>query len=345
MSDTSRPKISPVPFILADLLFLALAAYIVDASERPIGIWQIAGLLVAVAGGAWCSFIPFVNQFKADVQLADSSALTTAVAEIQGMEAVARQIQLATSQWQTVHEQATKTSDAAKAVAERMTEEIRSFSAFMEKADAGEKHHLRLEIEKLRRGEGEWLQACVRIQDHVFALYTAAARSAQPGLTEQLGQFQNACLDALRRVGLNVFAARPEELYNPEQHNLPPDAAEGVAGTPIEGTIALGIAFQGQIVRKPMVALKTQPKAELPAPVEPSPEAPVVSTISNSLPSPSPTAEAAGDDKKKVLNPSSIPSNDVALEKAKGTGRRPTTRRSTSASDQPLGSAIEQELF
>jgi len=40
-----------------------------------------------------------------------------------------------------------------------------------------EKTTLRLEVEKLRRGELEWLQALVHILDHVFALHTAAMHS------------------------------------------------------------------------------------------------------------------------------------------------------------------------
>ena len=344
MSDTTHPKISPVPFIFADLLFLGLAAYIVYASDRPLAMWQTIALLVAVAGGAWCSFIPFVRQFRADVQLAELSNLTTVVAQIQGMEAVARQIQLATGQWQTVHEQASKTSGAAKEVAERMTLEIRSFSAFMEKADGGEKQHLHLEIEKFRRGEGEWVQACVRILDHVFALYTAALRSSQPALIEQIGQFQNACLEALRRVGLNAFAARSEEPFNPEHHNLPPDASGTAPGTALEGTIALGITFQGQIIRKPMVAPRAPSKLDSTAGTEtdvvPQHAAPMVSSdCGPSIPLP---PEDAGSDKKTTQGEPPRPSSSVALEKIEGTVK---DAQSGSAAKPPPGSIVEQELF
>ena len=58
---------------------------------------------------------------------------------------------------------------------------------------------VRLEVEKLRRAEGEWLQVLVRVLDHVYALHLGALRSGQPNLIEQLSNFQNACRDAARR--------------------------------------------------------------------------------------------------------------------------------------------------
>jgi len=70
--------------------------------------------------------------------------------------------------------------------------------------------HLELETAKLRRAEGDWLQVTVRILDHVFALYVAAARSGQPRLAEQIAAFQNACRDAARRVGLVAHAGALE---------------------------------------------------------------------------------------------------------------------------------------
>ncbi len=337
MSEATRPKISPVPFILADLLFLAAAAYIVYASEHPLEVWQILSLLAAVAGGAWCSFIPFFRQFNADLQLAESGNLATAVTQIQGMEGVARQIQTATSQWQFVQEQAAKTSAAAKEVADRMTVEIKAFSAFMEKTDTGEKQHLRLEIEKLRRAEGEWLQACVRILDHVFALYTAAVRSGQPALIEQLSQFKNACFDAFRRLGLSVFAVNPEEPYNPSQHNLPPNTPETAPGARLEGTLALGITYQGQILRKPMVALRvsSHPDTAGAAP-------PTLRDATEAIMPQGPASTEEDTDKKKIqgkasrLSSSGDPEKSDASEAASAAPGTPKP---------PSEGVVEQELF
>ena len=82
-----------------------------------------------------------------------------------------------------------------------MATEVHTFTEFQQKMNDGEKTALRLEVEKLRRAEGEWLQVLARILDHIFALHNAA-QSGKPEVTEQIAQFQNACRDVARRVGL-----------------------------------------------------------------------------------------------------------------------------------------------
>ena len=269
MSESTPPRISRLPFLLADALFLGIAGYVCYTSERPLELWQGSIIFVSVAAGAWCSFIPFTKQFNADLKRAESSDLVDAVSQVRNIESVARQIQQATSQWQEVQEHAAKTSTAAKDVADRMTHEIKSFAGFMEKANHTERQHLRLEIEKLRRAESEWLQANVRILDHVFALYAAAVHSRQPALIEQIGQFQDTCVEALRRVGLTPFAPRPDEAYNPDSHNLPPNAPPIPAGTALGATLAPGFTYQGQLLRKPLVAPRP-PTPQQPEPSQPS---------------------------------------------------------------------------
>jgi hypothetical protein len=121
------------------------------------------------------------------------------------------QIAAATDQWALVQDatkgSAEKTAAGAHEIAERMAAEIREFNEFQAKLNDSEKAALRLEVEKLRRTEGEWMQVVVRILDHIFALHNAAARSGQPELAEQIAHFQNACRDAARRVGLTPFVA------------------------------------------------------------------------------------------------------------------------------------------
>jgi len=76
---------------------------------------------------------------------------------------------------------------------------------------------LRLEVEKLRRVESEWLQVAVRMLDHVYALHQGACRSGQPHLIEQVGSFQNACRDAARRVGVTPFTANEGEPFDAQR--------------------------------------------------------------------------------------------------------------------------------
>ena len=153
-----------------------------------------------------------------------------------------------------------------------------------------EKGALRLEVEKLRRSEGEWLQVVVRILDHIFALHNAAARSGQPELAENIGQFQNACRDAARRVGVTPFSAAPEEKYDAQKHR-----AHGVENPPAEAvvaeTLAPGLTFQGRLIRPALVRLQE---------------------AVSSTPAPAPAAEAAPEIPSE--KPDAVASAELTLE-------------------------------
>jgi molecular chaperone GrpE (heat shock protein) len=114
---------------------------------------------------------------------------------------------------------------------------------------------LRVEVEKLRRGEGERLQILIHVLDHVHALYQAARHSGQPELIEQIGQFQNACRDAVRKIGLVQTAGLEGAVYDPQLHQVPENTAVGENAV-VADTLAAGYTYQGQLLRRPVVALK-----------------------------------------------------------------------------------------
>jgi molecular chaperone GrpE (heat shock protein) len=148
-----------------------------------------------------------------------------------------------------------------------MTAEVQSFTEFMQQANEKERGTLRIEVEKLRRAEADWLQVLVRTLDHVFALHQGALRSGQPGLIEQLGHFQNACRDAARRVGLTPFSANEAEPFDPQRHQLVDGAAQPAPDAVVAQTIAAGYTFQGRLIRPALVSLRETPAAvSAPAP-------------------------------------------------------------------------------
>jgi molecular chaperone GrpE (heat shock protein) len=106
----------------------------------------------------------------------------------------------------------------------------------------------------MRRGEAEWLQVLVRILDHVFLLHAAAARSGQPKVADQIAQFQNACRDAARRIGLTPFVATPDEPFNAERHQAV-DESKPPADAFVAETIGAGYTFQGKLLRPALVRL------------------------------------------------------------------------------------------
>ncbi len=293
MSASTAPTLVKWPFLLGDLLFIGLAALIVQMSVHPLALGQIAACVVCLGAGAWLAVLPFLKEHDAALRLAESASLNDTVAQIQNLESVASQVGSATSQWQIAQEANTKTVEAAQEIATRMTTEAKGFADFMQKTNDAEKGHLRLEVEKLRRAEGEWLQILVRLLDHIFALYQAGTRSGQPALTEQLGQFQNACRDAARRVGLVPFAAAPGEPFDVDRHQLPEGQPPPTDVAFIADTLATGYTFQGQPLRRALVLLAaveepattTPPMVEAMATESSNPELPLLET-----PVPNPSA-------------------------------------------------------
>jgi molecular chaperone GrpE (heat shock protein) len=256
MHNPMAPKLSKWPFVVGDVLLLGLASLIFIQSKPPMGPWEVLSCTLCAVVGAGCAALPFILEYRVLVKLILADHLLSVTAEIQKLEHLADQIRTATSRWQTVQESADKTADSAKKIADRMTSEVKEFTQFLQQANEGERSSLRLEVGKLQRAEQEWLQVVVRVLDHVYALNQAAVRSGQPTFIEQLGQFQNACRDVARRVGLTPFVAAPDEPFDTQVHRLPDGDSAAETGAIVGETIATGYTFQGKLLRPALVRLR-----------------------------------------------------------------------------------------
>lgn len=268
MNDASDWKIPKWPFLSANVALLAVAAAVAGKAAHPLSPVGTAVVTGSVALGALLGCLPYILEYRATKKLLEVNALGTVAAPLQDLKTYSAQIAAATDQWALVQD-ATKTSAettaaGAREIAERMAEEVRQFNEFQAKLNDSEKSALRLEVDKLRRVEGEWLQVLVRILDHIFALHSAAARSGQPEVAEQISHFQNACRDAARRVGLTPFVAEPDEKFDAQKHR-----AHGVENPPADAvaaeTLAPGLNFQGRLIRPALVRLQTVATPAAPA--------------------------------------------------------------------------------
>lgn len=253
------------PFISAWILLLATAAVLVFCAAHPIS--QTIAILAttAVALGTLLGCLPFILEYRATAKLIEVNALGTVTDKFAGLEAFAAQVAAATDQWARVQEAtqggAEKTVTAAKEIADRMTAEVREFNEFQTRMNTTEKNALRLEVEKMHRAEGEWLQVVARILDHVFALNNAAARSGQPELAAQIGNFQHACRDAARRVGFVQFEAVAGETFDGEKHRVQGEE-NPAADSIVAETLAPGLSFQGRLIRPVLVRLQEKAAPE-----------------------------------------------------------------------------------
>ncbi len=256
MREQTQPTLAKWPFFAGDALLLGAAYFIYFESKLPMGPWQIGFIVFCVAGGACLSIMPFLLEYRVCSRLLEIQAFTTVVSQIRNLEGVAAQITDATSRWMTVQGEADKVAAAAKGIAERMSAEVQAFTEFMQRMNDSEKGTLRLEVEKLRRVEKDWLQVLVRMLDHVYALHTGALRSGQPGLIEQVTHFQDACRDAARRVGLTPFVAEPASSFDPKRHQLIDGDGKPPADATIAETVATGYTFQGTMLRPALVRVE-----------------------------------------------------------------------------------------
>jgi molecular chaperone GrpE (heat shock protein) len=259
MTERSELKMAKWPFFLIDVLFLGLAAWIISRSGPIAHFYDSLPLILCVGGGAAFLVYPFVMDYQAALKFAEQDGLTTTVQQIQNLETVAAQIATATNHWQSALDQSSKTVTAADQIAARMNAEIQGFTEFMAKASESEKAHLKLEVDKLRRAEGEWLQVLVRILDQVYGLHQAGVRSGQPNIMQQLGSFQNLCRDAARRIGLVPFAPQAGEALDAARHQLLDENATVPASAVIGETVGTGYTFQGQLLRRAIVTLREAP--------------------------------------------------------------------------------------
>ena len=264
MRDPTSVPVPKWPFFLGDATMLGLAYFIYHESRSPLGHWEIIACIVCVALGAALGVWPFLLDHRARVKRLDTEALGSVSEKIQNLEQLAAQISRATNEWQNVHLQAEKISASAKEIGDLISTEVRDFTQFMQKANDAEKATLRLEVEKLRRAEMDWLQVLVRVLDHVYALHGGAVRSGKTGVIEQLTQFRNACHDAVRRVGLMAFAPAPGDVFDPKRHQNPENDSTPAEATVAE-VIAAGFTLQGQLVRPALVRIAARPAAETPA--------------------------------------------------------------------------------
>jgi len=268
MNEAPVLKVPKWPFLAANVFLVAVAFVMIYKGE------QVILSVACLALGSLAGCVPYLLDYRAVGKLIEINAVGAVAEKLQDLQSYSAKISAATDQWALVQEttkgNTDKTVAAAREIAERMTSEIRDFNEFQLKLNDTEKAALRLEIEKLRRAEGEWLQVVARILDHIFALHNAAARSGNTEFTEQIGSFQNACRDAARRVGLAPFSVAPDEKFDARMQR-----AHGVENPPADAlvaeTLAPGVTYQGRLVRPALVRLQdaNAPAPEAPQETEP----------------------------------------------------------------------------
>ena len=261
MTDRSSTKLAIWPFVVVDLVFLGLTYLIFSIAHRPLLFWEALALVGCASIGAWSFLTPFLRRNAVEVKLAEAQTLTDTVAQIKNLDQVAAQISSAAMHLKTAQDDAKQTAATAKGIAERMEEEGKAFAEFIQKSNDSEKSHLRLEVDKLRRSEVDWIQILVHILDQIFVLHAAAVRSGKQSLIEQIGNFQIICRDSARRVGLVCQGADGPIAFNENLHQVLEDQPQPTPGAQVAEMLAPGYSYQGRIVRRALVRLSDEIKS------------------------------------------------------------------------------------
>jgi molecular chaperone GrpE (heat shock protein) len=265
MSD-SKPSLPLWPFIVVDAISLSLAASVLRFGHRPLTDVQAILIILSGALGSWSFLTPFLRRSREEHAISQVKLITDANTQIQKMDELAQHIESATNHWLDLQRLTGQSVASAGQIAEKMAFETKAFADSMKKATDLERNHLRLEVDKLRRSETDRVQVLVHMLDHVFALYQAARHSKNAGLIEQISQFQNACRDAARRVGLVQTVAAPGEGFDAKIHQLPPDT-QATESALVSDTMVAGYTYQGQTLRRPVVTLQETTPATAALPV------------------------------------------------------------------------------
>ncbi|MGZ8937919.1 MAG: nucleotide exchange factor GrpE [Limisphaerales bacterium] len=298
MSDDRQPaRLAKWPFYLADLLLSAVIFFVLyqlGTFEGTTDMVIVAVCIAAAAVAAWISVLPWLKEHDASVKISDSSNLKSSLEQIRSVEKIADLIRQSNAQWQGVQEASGRTVASAREITDKMKLEADEFMKFIANAHDQERAGLRLEVEKLRRMEADWIKVAVQMLDHVFALARAAERSGQQQIIKQLQQFQNACRDVARRMGLASFVPALGEPFDQRAHQLPNPQMTTKEGDTIQDVLASGFTYQGQLLRRSLVLLESSPAEvhqDTPVAEESVPE-PEVQSSSTRPGEPDPAAES-----------------------------------------------------
>ncbi len=330
-------------FVLADLSLLIVSAWFIRVGGflPPKTTGDYVVICTVIGLWAWAAYIcisPWLVEFKAQTRHLENETLGDAMQQIQQLQDIGAKVQTATSSWQSAHDTAARTVASARDIEEKIKADMKDFTEFAERVNNEEKNHLRLEVEKLRRTEGEWLQVTARMLDHTWALTVAAQRTGQANLVAQMNNFQAACRDAARRMGLIPFQPAIGELFDVRGHQTESSAGEVPAGSVVSEVLATGYTFQGQLLRRALVRVSasgTDPAETAPAVAEASPES--VEEVIETEPS---VAEASEEQSHHPEQPSAVAEEPVVQSNLE---ELPHTESSEETIHEPEPEAVIEE--
>jgi hypothetical protein len=311
MSEPKVPQMKKWPFFVADVVAILGCYLIYDSGSGPLGNGEMAAFIVCGSLGMFFLCFPFYQEYRLDARFAEADQLARVTEFMTQLGKVKNGVTIATAHLETAQDYAEKTIEASKEIAERMTDEAKAFADFMAKANDTEKAHLELEVEKLKRGESEWIKTLMTTLDETFRLCDAASRSGNTLVVETLTKFQSVCRAAAGRVGLVAFEPEFGEPFDSEKHVVADSEAVAPEGARVGGTVAPGYTYMRRTLRLAAVELQGGGIGAVPA----ATPAVAVEALAAAVPEPEDeTAELEPEENSDVADDQDAPAEEASSE-------------------------------
>lgn len=243
---------------MGDLLLLGASGWVAWGLHEGRLPWAAATAALVVGGvaaGAWVLATPFLRDHDAATRRSEQEILADTLQQVRQVETAASGISTSAGHIQSAQQALERARAASEQVVARLDEQRQSLAELQSRTLDHERQTMRIELEKLRRGEEESVRVLCHLLDHNYAVFQAGQRSGQPTLAQQLAQYRAACLDAVRRLGLAAHEARPGEAFEPSRHE-PAEGHQAGPGAVVAGTVACGYTFRGKGIRPIIVAIE-----------------------------------------------------------------------------------------
>ena len=215
-----------------------------------------------VIGGAVALF-PFWRAYRNELKFAELEAVEETVRRIEGLSTVADRVERAESSWLEAKNSSETIAKNLNETTTALYEESKAIREFAHQQNDQQKANLRLEVQKLKQWETEWVQAGTIALDHTAALHAAILQLEDAQATRKLNKFQNSIHEIMRRVGLVGFAPRPGAPFDPDANRAHNQSETPAEGSRILDVVAMGIRYQGRLVR-PAIVNVAPPTADEP---------------------------------------------------------------------------------
>ena len=308
------PRLPKLPFILGDIVLLALAFIIGDQHPAPFTALPLFLIAGCVALGCVLAVVPFIVNYVRDREEAAAALRRELSEQFKKLMTASEHLQNATAALKTAEETAAKNVQAAEQLPFRMQEKIADFTKQLAETDRTQKEATEQELAALRAAKSEHLATIADRIVKAAAEYTKlegaarrqleAAGQLEPKLASLLASIDAkvAALSSAVQMADRLFSKPPMPVGLPETPGSVPPIPPAPAAPP--APIAPVALAAPAAVAVPAAA------AGAPAPAAPPPPAAEVAP-------PAPAASASAS--PPPLEPARAPSAPVAAGSTPGT--------------------------